>query len=77
MNRISNCYSTRNYLKKRILVQGAGGNELQTPSIHQYVEELEPGPDTRGGTKDFFEMASNQPIMRMAFSRWTDPYAGI
>ena len=49
----------RSYLKKRILVQDVGGFGFQTGVIRRYVEDLKPGPNTRLGPKDFFEMASN------------------
>ena len=47
----------RSHLKKRILAQGQGGAEFQPAGILKYVEDLERGPNTEIGPKDFFEMA--------------------
>jgi hypothetical protein len=49
----------RSYLKKRILVQDVGGFGFGTTDIRWYFEDSKPGPNTRIGPKDFFEMASN------------------
>jgi hypothetical protein len=51
--------NTRSYRKKRILVQGQGGPEVQPAGILKYSEELKRGPNTEIGPKDFFEIASN------------------
>ena len=53
--------SIRSYLKKRILVQGRGGREVQSGGILQYFEDWNRGtnPAVKGGRpKDFFEIAS-------------------
>ena len=43
----------RNVFKKRILVQDVGGAGFQTGGIRRYVEDLNPGPNTQIGPKDF------------------------
>jgi hypothetical protein len=48
----------RSYLKKRILVQGQGGREVQPGGILQYFEDLNRASNAEIGPKDFFEMAS-------------------
>ena len=48
----------RSYLKKRILVQGSGGREVQPGGILEYFEDLNRAPNKYIGPKDFFEMAS-------------------
>ena len=59
---------TRSHLKKRILVQDQGGAELQPAGILKYVEDLKRGPNTEGGPKDFFKIASRLfPILVMLF----------
>jgi hypothetical protein len=49
---------TRSHLKNRILVQDQGGAEFQPAGILKYSEELNRGPNTEVGPKDFFEVAS-------------------
>jgi hypothetical protein len=51
-------YRIRTYLKKWILVQGAGGAGFQTAGIRRYFEYLETGPNTQIGPEDFFEIGS-------------------
>jgi hypothetical protein len=55
---------TISYLKKRILVQGQGGREVQTGGIRQYFEDLNraPNPAKGGRPKDFFEIAYRKPL---------------
>jgi hypothetical protein len=48
----------KSHLKKRILVQGRGGREVQTGGILQYFEDLNRAPHEEIGPKDFFETAS-------------------
>ncbi len=51
---------TRSHLKKRVLAQVQGGPELQPAGILKYSEELKQGTNTEIGSKNFFEIASNQ-----------------
>jgi hypothetical protein len=55
---------TRSHLKKRILVQGRGGREVQTGGILLYFEDLNRAPNKEIGPKDFFEIASNHAVCK-------------
>ena len=50
---------TRTHLKNRILAQSQGGTEFKPADILKYFEELKWGPNTEIGTKNIFEVGSN------------------
>ncbi len=50
---------SRSHLKNRILAQGQGRTEFQPAAILKYFEELKRGLNTKIGTKDLFEVASD------------------
>ena len=74
-----NYLSDRSHLKNWILVQAQGGIALQPAGILKYVEDLERGPNTEIGPKDFFETASrNYGRLLRGFRQYLDllPIAG-
>jgi len=63
------------HLKKRILVQGQGGHDIQTGGILPYFEDLNSASSAEIGPKDFFEIAST--VKGFQGTRGTAPTSGL